>query len=251
MTTPEPADRGPELTTPAAPEPQPAGTGPESTGRAEWSSPATVAEAPPLGGVPPQPPAVSAEPARARDPVPRPARRSPRPWLILAVAALFLVCCYGGAAVALFTWGRSLLSVVRDRTEHAVGLGEPVRDGTVEFRVNRVRCGITQVGDPIINQTAVGQFCAVELDVRNIGGRPVSLDDARQQAYGPRGQRYLPDPAASLLASADQPVFLTDIDPGDLVSGVIVYDIPAADRIVRLRLHGPGSASAKGALIRL
>ncbi|WP_157756564.1 DUF4352 domain-containing protein [Plantactinospora sp. KBS50] len=165
------------------------------------------------------------------------------------MALLFLLCCYGGAAAAVYVWGGDALSFIRSRTEHAVGLGEPVRDGDLEFRVDRLRCGIGRVGDPVVNQTATGQFCVVELDVRNVGSRPVTLRDDRQQAYGRRNQQYPPDPGASILANLDQPVFLTDIEPGETVSGAIVYDIPATDRIVRLRLHG--SASSKGALVRV
>ncbi|MFB9234953.1 DUF4352 domain-containing protein [Plantactinospora siamensis] len=284
MTTPEPADRGspPNEPGPASgvgrsgtPAPEPGGTLSSEPGApgvhpgaeperaplpADWSTPETVADAPPLGGVPEPQPGPSPEPAagRAADPAAGraaarsaapPGRSGPRPWLILAVALLFLVCCYGGAAVAIFAWGRDALSAVRDRTEHAVRLGQPVRDGDLEFRVDRVRCGVSQVGDPIVNQTAVGQFCVVDLEVRNLSGGPVLLRDDRQQAYGRRDRRYPPDSDASILANIDQPVFLADIDPGQLVTGAIVYDLPANDRIVRLRLHG--SASSKGALVRV
>ncbi|MFD0823081.1 DUF4352 domain-containing protein [Micromonospora zhanjiangensis] len=162
--------------------------------------------------------------------------------MILGSAGLFLLCCYGAVAVALVTWGGDLLHMIRDRTTHSVGLNQPARDGDLEFRVRTMHCGVDRIGDPLVSQSAVGQFCVVQLDVRNIGRHPVTFADTLQRAYGPTGQQYVADPSAGILVNADKQDFLSEINPGNQVTGAVVYDIPRDARIVRLRLHeSPGS----------
>ena len=94
----------------------------------------------------------------------------------------------------------------------------------------------------------MGQFCVVDLVVRNLGTQPTAFHDNLQIAYGPAGQRFGVDSTAGLLANADQHAFLGEINPGNRVTGAIVYDIPPDARIVRLRLHG--SATSPGVQVR-
>jgi hypothetical protein len=237
---PEPA--GPQPAQPQAAQAQAAGRPPD------WSTPATETTAPPLGGTPapaPEPP-TSGEPApTAPD---RPTGRDIRPWMILGAAALFLLCCYGGATIALVNWGGDAYRLLRDRTARPVGLNQPARDGDLEFRVRSVDCGVSRIGDPMVSQNAVGQFCVVQLDVRNVGRKPVTFADTLQRAYGPGGEQFVADPSAGILANADQQDFLTEINPGNQATGAVVYDIPRNSRIVRLRLHE--SAGSRGVLVR-
>lgn len=43
----------------------------------------------------------------------------------------------------------------------AAGIGDKVRDGSFEFTVKKVNCGVRQVGDTYLNKKAQGQFCVI------------------------------------------------------------------------------------------
>ena len=240
----------------------------------DWSTPDTPASTPPLGGYG-NPPARPAEPAD-RESTPGPGQPGPgqpgpgqpgpgqpgptgaprgfappgdrRWWFVLGIVAALLSCCCVAAAVIALAWGPDLYAGLRDESPRVVGLNQPARDGDLEFRVHGVRCGVGRVGDPLISQLAVGQFCVVQLRVRNVGAQPVIFHDSLQTAYGPAGERFGADSTAGLLANADQQAFLSEINPGNRVTGALVYDIPPDSRIVRLRLHQ--SAHSTGVLVQ-
>lgn len=157
--------------------------------------------------------------------------------LIGAAIVLFSLCACVGVVAAVATWGDDAYRrLTRDRAD-TVSLGQAGRDGAFEFTVNRVDCGVAQIGDSFVNQTAVGQFCLAELTVRNAGNRPATFADALQRAYGPDGDRYAADSAAGILANAEQQLFQNQINPGNRVTGVVVYDIPRDSHIAELELH--------------
>jgi hypothetical protein len=265
--TPAAPDNGPTGTPDTDPAPPP---DTESTARPpDWSTPDTPAEAPPIGGDPTpsyaDPPASSADPPSHADPPSRPdqpaswldqPRSYPRErppqrrqlWLLIGISVALVLCCCAGVVGTALTWGRDLAAEVQDRGQRIIGLNQPGRDGDLEFLVYAVECGLGRIGDPLINQAAVGQFCVVELAVRNIGKRPAFFTDSLQLAYGPDGQQFAADSGASILANADQQVFLSEINPGNQVTGAVVYDIPPDSRIVRLRLHH--SPSSPGLVVR-
>lgn len=161
-----------------------------------------------------------------------------------AVAAAVLCCGAGtGVVTGVLLWGDDVYERIARVRADTVGMGEAGRDGSLEFRVSDVQCGVVQVGDPYINQTAVGQFCLVELTVRNVGSRPATFADALQRAYGPDGSRFAADSGAGILANPEQQVFLNEINPGNRVAGVVVYDIPPDGRIAELELHETESSA--------
>ncbi|MGI5211432.1 DUF4352 domain-containing protein [Plantactinospora sp. CA-290183] len=229
----------------------PTGSGPAPP---DWSTPETPVSTPPLGGIPPPPPVPPGGPVDPDDPLthgPGPVPQFARPadrrwWFILGIVAALLSGCCVAAVVVTLAWGPEIYTGLRDRGQRIVALGQPARDGDLEFRVGEVRCGLPEVGDALVSQLAVGQFCVVQLAVRNLGSRPVVLQEDLQVAYGPAGQHFGVDSGASLLANADQLAFLSEINPGNRVTGAIVYDIPPDSRIVRLRLrHTAGSAGVQ------
>jgi len=172
------------------------------------------------------------------DPAPgrsTPDRADTRLALILAiVAAILLFACLAGVA-AVVLWGRSMAD--RPRSGQTVGLHQPARDGNLEFRVSQVRCGLREIGDELVRQVALGQFCLVDVAVRNVGDRPATFSDGLQRAYGPTGKQYGADSGAGILANPRQQVFLNELNPGNEVVGVVVYDIPVGARITRIELR--------------
>jgi hypothetical protein len=116
-------------------------------------------------------------------------------------------------------------------------VGEAVRDGKFEFTVQPVKCGVPQVGTEPLGKKAQGQFCLVTLQVKNIGKEAQTLSDSSQKAFGADKAQYSADTAAGIYANPDAATFLNQINPGNQITGVLVFDIPAAATLAKLELH--------------
>ncbi|HEX6497777.1 MAG TPA: DUF4352 domain-containing protein [Micromonosporaceae bacterium] len=116
-------------------------------------------------------------------------------------------------------------------------LGQPARDGKFEFTVKTVKCGVHQVGPADFGQKAQGQFCLVTVQVKNIGKEAQMLDASNQKAFGADNAQYSADEGAALYANENDKTFLNQINPGNQVTGIVVFDIPANAKITKLELH--------------
>jgi hypothetical protein len=116
-------------------------------------------------------------------------------------------------------------------------VGEAVRDGKFEFTVQQVKCGVAQLGTDMLGKKAQGQFCLVTIQVKNIGKEAQTFSDSSQKAFGADKAQYTADTAAGIYANQDAATFLNQINPGNQVTGVLVYDIPAAATLAKLELH--------------
>lgn len=128
-------------------------------------------------------------------------------------------------------------------------LGQPARDGQFEFIVQKVDCGKATVGDELLNKPAQGQFCLITVEVKNIGREPRMFDGGNQRATGLGGVKYENDGVAELYANKDSKTFLDTINPGNSVTGVLVFDIAKDGKMVGLELHD--SLFSGGATVEL
>ncbi|MEV6524769.1 DUF4352 domain-containing protein [Longispora sp. NPDC051575] len=128
-----------------------------------------------------------------------------------------------------------------------VGLNTPVRDGVFEFTVTKVQCGVPEVRSGVLDQQAKGQFCLVDMSVKNIGQRQTWYMSSSQRAFGPDGTMYGLDYGAALLVNFEHDNFgITEYNPGVGSSGVLVFDIPKTASLTHLELHAsPGTVGAK------
>jgi hypothetical protein len=118
------------------------------------------------------------------------------------------------------------------------GLGDPVRDGKFEFTVTEVECGQTSVGQGGLTQTAQGQFCLVSVTVKNIGDEPQTMSDGNQKGIGSNGSEYATDSVAGMyLNQENADLWLSQINPGNQVTGVLVFDVPGDVTLRSLKLH--------------
>ena len=118
----------------------------------------------------------------------------------------------------------------------AAGIGTPVRDGKFEFTVSKVDCGKSRIGTKDFGTTAQGQFCLVSVKVENIGQEAQTLDGSSQYLYGDGGQKYDADTEAAIYLD-DAQTFLEQINPGNTVNGVVVFDIPKDAKPAKIELH--------------
>ncbi|MEU4244465.1 DUF4352 domain-containing protein [Actinoplanes sp. NPDC026619] len=117
------------------------------------------------------------------------------------------------------------------------GLNQPVRDGKFEFTVARVKCGATKVGSDLLGAKAQGQYCLITVRVKNIGKQTQSFADSAQKAYGAEKVEYSADSAAGIYANSDNQVLYQDINPGNAVTGTLVFDVPKGTKLTSLELH--------------
>jgi hypothetical protein len=187
-------------------------------------------------------------------PTQRPPRRR-RGRLILGIAGtLAVLCCGGGILLASHnrtgtdakptasagkgTGARSHgPSTSRGTPSAPTGLNRPARDGMFEFVVSSVACGRSRAGDGLMSKKAQGQFCEVTLTVKNIGDQPRVFAASSQKAKGVDGATYGADAEAAVYASRDGKMILNNVNPGNAVSGMLVFDIPKDGSIVALELH--------------
>ncbi|HEY0487658.1 MAG TPA: DUF4352 domain-containing protein [Mycobacteriales bacterium] len=119
-------------------------------------------------------------------------------------------------------------------------IGKPVRDGNFEFTVKNVKCGAARVGSQYLGKKAQGQFCVVTLAVKNIKNDPQMLSDSDQKAFVGTAS-YEADSEAGVYTNGNEnSVFLNNVNPGNSVTGKVVFDIPKGKKLTAIELHDSG-----------
>ncbi|HEX2804646.1 MAG TPA: DUF4352 domain-containing protein [Kineosporiaceae bacterium] len=118
----------------------------------------------------------------------------------------------------------------------AAGFGGPVNEGTMEFTVVGVRT-TAKVGNATLNQTAQGTFVLVSMTARNFGNQAQMFDLSSQTFLDAAGRQYPSSGAAAMFLGAEAKGFLQQIDPGNAVTGVVVFDVPRGTKLTTLKLH--------------
>lgn len=119
----------------------------------------------------------------------------------------------------------------------AVGVGQRTRDGKFEFVVQKLECGVSSVGNQFLSERAQGQFCLLTVRVSNIGSEPQFLFTDNQYLLDAEGRKFAPDSEATLYHNQDNDVWISEINPGNAVEGVIVFDLPAGAQPTQAQLH--------------
>jgi hypothetical protein len=117
------------------------------------------------------------------------------------------------------------------------GLNSPVRDGKFEFTVKSVECGEDKIGSGFMAEKAQGQFCIAKVRVSNIGDESQMFDGTSQYLYDQDGREFTASTEAAFVLPESQS-FLEDINPGNTVSGKVIWDVPASGfKATELELH--------------
>jgi hypothetical protein len=91
--------------------------------------------------------------------------------------------------------------------------------------------------------------CASLITVKWIGNEARTFTSSNQSAYNAAGQKYEAGGAAGIYLAEDSRAFLEDINPGNSVNGIVVFDIPKEAQIVKLELHD--SAFSGGVVVNV
>jgi len=187
----------------------------------------------PPGGYPPPPPPYGPPPMA-------PPKKKSKALLVLGIsAAVVFGLCGLGAGVSTAGDGSSTTgSTSTDGTKaKTVAMNTAARDGKFEFTVDDMDCSQTTLGGQYLNKQAQGKFCVITVSVRNIGDEAQTFDGGNQKAFDATGTQYENDGAAEMYANDDAETFLNDINPGNSVTGKIVFDVPTSTTLTQVELH--------------
>lgn len=130
-------------------------------------------------------------------------------------------------------------------------IGQEADDGKFAFTVTSIKCGEPNVSDSsgYLTKTAQGQYCLLNLTVKNIGNGAQTLDSMSQYLYNGSNQKYSSDNEATIDINPSNGTFLNSINPGNTVTGTVVFDVPKGITPVTAELHD--SAYSDGVKVSL
>ncbi|WP_233599850.1 DUF4352 domain-containing protein [Micromonospora sp. M71_S20] len=156
---------------------------------------------------------------------------------LLATAVVALGCGAGTTDTAGGSGSDGAAVKGDDKAVKTAKIGQPARDGKFEFTVKSSKCGVAKVGYSVLGEKAQGQFCLITINVKNIGKESQMFDGSSQKAYAADGTEYSADTGAAIYSNQNAETFLNDINPGNQVTGVVVFDIPKKVKLTKLELH--------------
>lgn len=114
--------------------------------------------------------------------------------------------------------------------------GTAVRDGKFEFQVTAVDPPVKTIapGD-FREETALGEFIVVHVNVTNIGDRPQSYFDSNQKLYDDQGREYANNSSAAMGLDSD--TWMSDLNPGFTIPVKIVFDVPVGTAPAVIEFH--------------
>lgn len=131
-----------------------------------------------------------------------------------------------------------------DKPATTVKLNETARDGKFEFVVKGVECGKTTIGtNQYLTKNAQGQFCLMTVSVKNIGNEAQGFFGSNQKLLNAQSQQYAADDTAGAYLDQNYSTLFSNINPGNSVEGVIVFDIPKGQTPVSAELHDSSLSS--------
>lgn len=116
-------------------------------------------------------------------------------------------------------------------------IGETARDGKFEFTVTAFKCGAKTLGDnEFLREEAQGQFCVMDVTVKNIGNEAQTFFTSEQKVKNAQGQEFSNDTSAEIAVGGGD-AWVNEINPGNTAKGKVVFDVPADATIVSAELH--------------
>lgn len=169
--------------------------------------------------------------------------------LILILIGIIITVANGGSKSTNNSTGTTSNSSSNKSTATLAKIGQPANDGKFQFTVNSQTCGKTSVGDQYLNKQAQGQYCILSVTVKNIGDQAQTFDSSNQYVFDSKNNKLSADSTASSYDNSSDQAFLNDINPGNSVTGNVVFDVPKGVTPVSAELHD--SAFSGGIKVQL
>jgi len=125
------------------------------------------------------------------------------------------------------------------------GIGAAVTDGDLQFTVTAYKCGVT-VKDYSGALTPQGQFCQLDLTIKNNGKTQATVDSTQINLLDAAGVEYS---TSSDTLMVDGTIFLKQVNPGNSITGSAYFDVPkeVSPTVARVK----GGLFSKGAQIKV
>lgn len=121
--------------------------------------------------------------------------------------------------------------------------------GGIGFTVTAIDPPVKTVGsNPYLQKTAQGEYLLVYVRVTNIGNKAQTYWSGNQKLIDDRGREFENDTMAGINVN-EGTAMSSEINPGNSVDVVVVFDIPAGTTPAALELHD--SAFSGGAKVAL
>jgi hypothetical protein len=127
--------------------------------------------------------------------------------------------------------------------------GEKATDDDYQFTVTKIKCGVSRVGDSYNNEKAQGQFCLVNMRIKNVGDDPISFSSENQTLVDTKGKNYSPDDKAWIYLD-DSDVW-GEINPGNTLKTVVPFDVPRNADADHLLLKAGVWGASDGVIVKL
>lgn len=216
-------------------------------------------------GMPPMDPKAQAKAAKAYQKASRPWFKKKRFWALGLLLLLIIGSALGGgsdtsnqpedetalSAQAASTEAQAPAQPETDKPDEATEapapaatgakLGETVPYNTFEFTVNSVKCGLSTVGSDSFQEEAQGQFCVVSMKVKNTGTKAQHFMSDDQKLFDAQGNEYSYSTEGTIATMGDKSdLWFEEINPGNSVTGEIVFDIPEGVKPAKIHLSDGG-----------
>ena len=129
-------------------------------------------------------------------------------------------------------------------------VGEKVTDDGYQFAVTSVSCGVRRVGDQSMGEDAAGQFCLVNLRVKNVSKDPMNFSSENQALVDSKGRTYSPDDEAWPYVEENVDV-TREIDPGNALKTTVPFDVPKKAKPDYLLLKAGVFGFSEGVRVKL
>ncbi|WP_280185501.1 MULTISPECIES: DUF4352 domain-containing protein [Nocardia] len=176
-------------------------------------------------------------------PYPQPPKKKTLVWPWIAFALVLMLCGFGGC-VAIVSGGSDDTSSPtspgapgpKPSSRSSIApAGSAVRDGKFEFVVTGVDAPTKTVGsNQFLKSTAQGEYILVHVTISNIGDEPRGYYSGNQKLIDAAGREFTNDSRAEINVNDH---LHTDINPGNKVDMVLVFDVPAGAEPATLELH--------------
>ncbi|WP_160573641.1 DUF4352 domain-containing protein [Actinomadura physcomitrii] len=97
--------------------------------------------------------------------------------------------------------------------------------------------GVKRVGDEYFGSTAQGQYVLIYVTVENIGDKARTFTAGNQTLYDTKGRKFDTDGGATVMMGEKSRSFLEQINPGNSVHGILIFDVPRGIRLKAVELH--------------
>ncbi|GGK61177.1 Mpr protein [Sphaerisporangium melleum] len=123
----------------------------------------------------------------------------------------------------------------KDSEPDVPGIGQVVKDGKFAFKVTKL-AKATRVGGDFLHKDAQGVFWLINVTVKNIGDEPQSFIGDTQKLFDAKGREYSASSEAALYLENSKSLY-EEINPGNTVKGVVLFDLPKNVKPAEIELH--------------